>query len=77
VGATDSRVVGAGTHVLSVTAGNVDDARRPGLQPALGLPKVEADEAWNVTTGSENIVVGVDTGIDANRGSSGSAKKLR
>ena len=90
VGATDSRVVGAGTHVLSVPSGKVETtiaALRgnamvryaepdylisvsmtpddPDYSQLWGLRKVAADEAWDVTTGSNDVVVGVvDTGID-------------
>ena len=92
VGATESRVIGAGTHVVHVPEGTVvekiaqlkahskvryaepDYIVRADMTPndryynkLWGLPKISADQAWNVTTGSQNVVVGVvDTGIDYN-----------
>ena len=39
----------------------------PGWNKLWGMPNIKADEAWNITTGSSNVVVGVvDTGIDYN-----------
>jgi len=89
-GAKHLRTIGAGTHVLHVARGRVEQRiaqlRRyrevrcaepdyvvhaavtpndTSYNQLWGLPKVKADQAWNVTMGSSNVVVGVvDTGVD-------------
>ena len=92
VGATEQRVIGAGTHVLRVSTGRVlttiarlktnpyvryaepDYLVRADMTPndplynkLWGMPKIVSNKAWDITTGSKGIVVGVvDTGIDYN-----------
>ena len=90
VGAAETAVIGAGTHVLRVPTGQVEEtiARlrththvryaepdyivQADMTPndslyhkLWGLQKIHADTAWDSTTGTRDVVVGVvDTGID-------------
>ncbi len=89
-GARETRVIGAGTHVLRVPKGQVRTKisvlkKYPGVRYAepdylvkadmtpndsmynklWGMPKIVANQAWDVSTGSKSVVVGVvDTGVD-------------
>jgi subtilisin family serine protease len=90
VGAAETAVIGAGTHVLRVPTGQVEETiarlrTHPHVRYAepdyivhadmtpndslyhklWGLQKIHADTAWDSTTGTRDVVVGVvDTGID-------------